>query len=207
MNIVILEDDLSLNNTMVMVLELYKHKVSSYNNGKELLENLCENVDLYLLDINVPHINGLEVAKIIHQKNSQAQIIMVSADQSLSSLKDAYRYGCLDFIKKPFHIEELLIKLERVNLPTKDEDIYSYQGIQLLVESNSLTKNEKTFIDLLIKNRTHIVTYDAIHSTVFNWEYATGSSSNALRSLVRRLRLKMKDDIIQTISSQGYLIK
>lgn len=199
MNILLLEDDIALNKAIKKVLELDDHVVDTCLDGQTLLESLVKIYDLYVLDINVPHISGLELLDIILFQNDQAKVIMISSNTDVNSLQAAYKLGCVDYLKKPFHLTELRAKVNRLKILR--EDIFS--AVRLKRDSEGLTKKEKRFLHLLLENSPLVVRYEVIGNYVYENK---AMSMNALRALVRRLRGKMEDDIIQNNIEEGYSI-
>jgi DNA-binding response OmpR family regulator len=163
MKIFLLEDDYSLNETIKETLELNNHKVETFYDGEVAFNNITFEYDLYILDINTPSINGLEILKSIKKANQKAKVIMISANINIQTIKESYFSGCDDYIKKPFDIEELILKIERFDV--KEENIFLDENIyfdtiskNLILKNNDnekidLTKIEKTLLILLLENR------------------------------------------------------
>ena len=196
MKILLLEDDVALNRTIKKVTEIDKHTTTSYLDGQDLLNSLDEKYDLYILDINVPNINGLELLKLISAKNANSKAIIISANTDIESLQTAYKLGCIDYLKKPFHLEELRIKIAKVN----SEPIDLLTNVQLKNDAK-LTKKEKDLLSLLLKNSGVTVTYAMIEEAIYKEKYM---SMDGLRALVKRLRAKLQNDNIQNILEEGY---
>ncbi|RLA79098.1 MAG: hypothetical protein DRG78_13645 [Epsilonproteobacteria bacterium] len=199
MNILLLEDNLSLNRAILKVLQLDDNIVTSYFDGQEVLNDLNIKYDLYILDINVPNINGLELLDIIYQKNSSSKVIIISSNNDVNSLQQAYKLGCLDYLNKPFHLEELRIKINKLS----SEKYNKLSLIQLKNEDITLTKKEKDLLVLLLDNRGFTVTYKMIEESVYQSKVM---SMDGLRGLIKRVRLKLADDIIENIIEEGYAI-
>ena len=128
--------------------------------------------------------NSLDVLKSIYENNNHIQVIMLNSNIDLNSIQKAYEYGYVDYLKKPFHVEELRLKIKHYikgseNLLNK----------VILKENEILTKMEKHFLSLLLKEEKKIVKYSSIDS---------------LRTLVRRLRKKLLKDSIENIIGEGY---
>ena len=200
MNILLLEDDIALNRAIKKVLELDYHMVTTFIDGRELINSLEEIYDLYILDINVPHISGLELLDMILLQNDQAKVIMISSNTDLKSIQTAYNSGCVDYLKKPFHITELRAKISRLE-STKEERLISY--VNFKDEDEFLAKKERRLLTLLLENVTFVVTYDMIENYVYETKPMT---MDALRALIRRLRSKLVDDIIKNVIDEGYII-
>jgi len=199
MKILLLEDDRSLNKAIKKILTMAAYDVETFFDGEDVLKHLdMKNYDLYILDINVPHINGLEILKYIQNYNKSSKVIIITSNNNLDTLKEAYSYGCIDFLTKPFYLEELQIKISKLN-------IIENNLIEIKLKQNiQLTKTEKKFLELLLKYRHQIVTYDMIESVVYEERYM---SMDSLRAMVRRLRGKLSYDMIENVSNMGYCYK
>jgi len=198
MKILLLEDDIALNKAIKKVLELDHHSVDTFLDGQELINALDARYDLYILDINVPHISGLELLDMILLHDHQAKVIMISSNTDVQSLQTAYDLGCMDYLKKPFHIAELRAKINRLKKSRKH-----LSSKIALVEGETLAKKERRLLDLLLDNLTQVVTYEMIESYVYENKRM---SMDALRALVRRLRAKLEENIIENIIDEGYMI-
>jgi DNA-binding response OmpR family regulator len=212
MKILLLEDDVALHNAMRTIFLEHNYEVTSFYDGGVLYENIDSLCDLYLLDVNVPNMNGLELTKLIKSCNPQAKIIIISASRDIDTIKEGYANGCDDYLKKPFDIEELLIKIKKLIVPEEQPIVFlsnevKYDLINKILYYNNqkveLTKKELQFIHLLILNRDLTITYENIIDQLYMKE---GSDLIALRSLVKRIRRKLPDGIIQRDSVGGYRI-
>ncbi len=199
MKILLLEDDIPLNKAIKKVLEFDHHTVDTFIDGENMIEAIDQGYDLYILDINVPRISGLELLDLILHKNDQARVIMISSNTDAQSLETAYALGCVDYLKKPFHITELRAKINRLKLSRE----HLASTISLKVESDPLAKKERRLLNLLLDNLSLVVTYEMIENYVYENKRM---SMDALRTLMRRLRSKLSDDIIENIIDEGYTI-
>jgi DNA-binding response OmpR family regulator len=211
MKIFLLEDDYSLNETIKEMLEMNNHKINSFYDGEVAYENIFNNYDLYILDINIPLLNGLEILKSIKNMSTKTKVIMISANINIETIKEAYTLGCDDYLKKPFDVEELILKVEK--LDKKDTEIFLDENIyfspitsELYIDSQKveLTKREKDLLVLLLENRGKTISYENIENFVYQGE---SKSSDAIRSLLKRLRKKLPKDLIQNSIEEGYFIK
>lgn len=200
MKILLLEDNVALNRAICKIIELEKYKVDSYNDGESVLNILNCKYDLYILDINVPKISGLELLDIIYKQDNMANIIMISSNSDINSLSKAYTLGCMDYIRKPFHLEELRIKINLALQKPKQ----SHNELELLIKDVHVTKKEKEFLLLLLKHKNKLVNYRMIEESIY---YDKSMSFDALRALVRRVRLKVKNIRIENILDEGYTLK
>jgi DNA-binding response OmpR family regulator len=193
MRIFLLEDENQLNKAITSVLKLKNYEVDSFYNGLEALKKIQENYDVYILDINVESINGLEILKKIVEYKKDSNVVMISASIDLETIKKAYNFGCADYIKKPFYLEELLFKIS----------LFEIKTIFDIKLSKELTKKEKEFLELLKKTYPNIVTYETIDEVIF----FKNSSKDAIRSLVKRVKQKLINYTIKSISKEGYKLE
>ncbi|HAC71000.1 MAG TPA: DNA-binding response regulator [Arcobacter skirrowii] len=211
MRVFLLEDDFSLNESIKDMLESESFLVDCFYDGKVALDSINSNYDLFILDIFVPNLNGIELMYRIKKENSNSIVFIMSANIDISTIEEAYKKGCDDYIKKPFNIQELLFKLKKYNksgeLFKLEDELFFDLKLKKLTYKNidiELTKKEKQFLNLLVDNRGSIVNYSLIEDVVYDREYKT---IDAIRSLVKRLRKKLPKDIIFTNLDQGYYIK
>ena len=112
MKILLLEDNERLNNSIVKRLTLKGYKVDAFIDGNEALECIYNGYDCFLLDVNVPSIDGISILKEIRETYKTIPILIISSNIDLDTIKNAYGYGCNDYLKKPFYIDELELKIE-----------------------------------------------------------------------------------------------
>ena len=151
------------------------------------------------MDVNVPSISGLDLLHLIHEENNLSKVIIISSNTDLDSLQEAYKLGCVDYLKKPFHIEELRLKINKLGIPRK----HLASGIKLKDETLTLTKSERALLNLLLENPKTVVTYAMIEEHVYSDKVM---SMDSLRTLVKRLRVKLAEDCIHNIIDEGYSI-
>ena len=199
MKILLLEDDIALNKSIYDALVYSGYSVDTFFDGNDVIDNLNSIYDLYIMDINVPNISGLELLNLIHNQTNQSKIIMISANTDINIIKNAYNLGCIDYLKKPFHLEELRIKIDMLFSNSNS----LLEELKLKPDSN-LSKKEKRFLSLLLKNKNQVTTYQMIDEFVYEDKLM---SMDGLRALVRRLRTKLEDDVIKNILEEGYTIK
>lgn len=212
MKILLLEDNKKLNTTIKKRLELKGYKVHNYIDGKEALDNITEGFSCFILDINVPNIDGIKILKKIREFYAEVPVIIISATVELDIIKESYDFGCNDYLKKPFFIDELEIKIERL-CQIKDELIkfdksstfdYKSSTITIKGETQRLTKKERLLLNLFLTKRNKVLSYEAIENYVWEGSFA---SIESIRSLIRRLRKLIKEDYIQTVVDTGYIFK
>jgi DNA-binding response OmpR family regulator len=199
MKILLLEDDIALNKSIYDALIYSGYDVDTFFDGNDVIDNLSSIYDLYIMDINVPNISGLELLNLIHNQTNQSKIIMISANTDINIIKNAYNLGCIDYLKKPFHLKELRIKIDMFFSNTNSQ----LKEIKLKPDS-TLSKKEKRFLTLLLNNKNQGTTYQMIDEFVYEDKTMT---NDGIRALVKRLRGKLEDDIIKNLPDEGYTIK
>jgi len=213
MKILLLEDDYSLNETIRETIQSYNYEVDSFYDGLEAYDNISSKYDLYILDINTPNIEGIDILSHIKSSNPKTKVIMISAIIDIEKIREAYKKGCDDYIKKPFDIDELIFKIERID----DNNINSIKRLnsnttfcsekkELFIQNKrcDLTKNERYFLHLLIENIGNTITHEQIEDFIYK---GSSKSPDAVRSMVKRLRKKLPENIIQNNIEEGYFIK
>ena len=211
MKIFLLEDDYSLNESIKEIIELENHTIDNFYDGEVAFNNFSNDYDLFILDINVPNIKGLELLKIIKNTNFRTKVIIISANININLIKEAYDLGCDDYLKKPFDLEELVLKINRYEQKSKllylDKNIiFNLSRKELTINNKNieLTRNEKNLLYLLANNLGAKINYDQIENFVYEGEVKT---SDAIRSLMKRLRKKLPKDLILNSLDEGYYIK
>ena len=123
MKILLLEDNQKLNKTITKRLKLKDYNVVSFLDGAEAYEKITDGFSCFILDINVPNIDGIKILKKIREYYEIVPVIIISASVELDIIKQSYDFGCNDYLKKPFFIDELEIKIEKL-CNIQDSKIY-----------------------------------------------------------------------------------
>jgi len=220
MQILIVEDELPLMESMVSYLELEGFKceqASSYHAG------LCS-IDKHdyicmLIDLNLPDGDGLELVRLARQNQSPAGIIIVSARNALEERVKGLEVGADDYLVKPFHLSELVARIQSVarRTRTQGEEILEFGVIRVKPEERScfvgdvqidLTRKEHELLLYLMANRNRVITKESIAD--FLWgDYGGGYGSyDFIYTHLKNLRRKLVDagspDYIQNIYGVGY---
>lgn len=206
--ILLLEDDNILAQTIVQVLEEENYSVTLAVDGEEVLEATYENkFDLYLFDINVPLLNGMDTLKLLRDANDNTPTFFITALIDIKSTLKGFDCGCDDYIKKPFDIDELIARIEstlkRKN-PTLNYNDIVFDLLEKRVLKNneevSLGNVEKEVFALLLRN----INMTVEKSTFF--DYMNKPSEVALRVLISKLK-KLLDLNITNTKGIGYKLE
>ncbi len=209
MKILLVEDDLQLNNIIKKSL-VKKYTVTSVFDGESAIELIDNNIyDLFIVDINIPNVSGLDLTKYIRQKDLNTNIIIITASTELQNFEDAFKNGCNEFIKKPFYLEELNIRINNLIKEEFIEELCISSNIKYLIEKKELfindvniklRKKEKRLLELLLKNTNFVVPIEEIQNYV--WENEI-KNYYPLRQLINELRKKFNTGETFIFSEKG----
>ena len=209
MKILVLEDNERLSNVIKSALEQESYFVDCFNDGDEAFEALGNGYSCFILDINVPNLDGISILEYIRLNHSSTPAIIISSNHDLEKIQKSYEIGCDDYIKKPFYILELIQKVKKLCILPKqflkfsDNCKYDFINHRLFVDNKEteLTKKEILFLELFSKNLHHVAIYDELEEYVWEGEETTLVN---IRSMVKRLRKKLPEDAIIIVKGMGY---
>lgn len=212
MRVLVIEDDELLNEEIKNFLKIKCFDVVCVTDGEKAICQIDKKkFDLYIIDIYIPNINGLDVLKFIRKVDISTPVIIMSGSLEIETLTQAYKYGCNEYIKKPFHLKELEIRMNKLinsdldDIVFNDSFIYSKEKNSFLLDSQvlDLRKKEKRLLEILISNVNKTVSSEVIIDYV--WEHEI-KESYSLRQLVNGIRRKLPKNIIKTDIGVGYAI-
>ncbi|OCL82974.1 response regulator transcription factor [Arcobacter porcinus] len=214
MKILLLEDEIMLNSAITEYLKGIGHMVDSFFDGKEVLENIENRYDLLILDVNVPTIDGFGVLDTLNNRKIHIPTIFISAQSDIDDITKAYSLGAREYLKKPFHLEELGIKInlilkkeQRDTSHIKFSENYSYskdkQVLYFNGEPQNLTKKQLEIIHILALNINMIVDFEHFRMDVWDGE---NIDNPTIRAEISRLKKSLKEDFIKNIRGLGYKI-
>ncbi len=208
LRVLLVEDDLQLAKIVKKILISKGFFVVLRDDGIFALEEIKNNLfDLYLIDINIPGINGLELVKYVRNLYNESFIVMITANIDEYYFEKAYSYGCDDYIKKPFHIKELEVRINHLlNKKEKivfDEYEFKFDEDELFKNNKriNLRKKEKRLLHILLKNINKTVSSERIIEYVWEGEQ---KESYPLRQLVNEIRKRFDKNYIKTVVGIGY---
>lgn len=210
MKILVLEDNQRLANLIAEALREKKYHIDVFEDGKAALGAIDNGYDCFILDINVPGLNGLSLLKEIRVMDKTTPAIIISANVELDSIQEAYTKGCDEYLKKPFYMYELEMRIDRLCKP-KANILKLAEGFSYCVERERLSngdgeevklaKKEILLLNLFAKNLDKNITFERIEQYV--WEGELTNTEN-IRALVKRLRKKLPDNVIENQGGVGY---
>ena len=215
MKILLMEDELHLRNNIKKFLTIKGHEVDDFENGEQLLQNADPNdYDCMILDINTPEINGFEVLEYIRNNDISTPALFISALTDVQKVLKAFELGAEDYLKKPFDLEELEVRMLRINpkklidSQIKIDEIFKYDLENRVLLKNDvpckLSSTQKRFLYLLIKNQNKLVTFEMLIDYV--WDSKEISHSTIL-STMRDLKKTLPDSPIKNVKGEGYIFE
>ena len=215
-SILLLEDDEILSETITEYLEDNGFDVTAVSDGYDAYDKIYENsYDLLLLDVKVPSIGGFDILKELRDKGVTTAAIFVTSLNSIDDLTKGYDSGCDDYIKKPFELKELLIRVEallkRDFYHTQNSKVIICDNIEYDIDANvlfvnnkeqSLNNKETKLLKLFLQNSNQVLPHEMIYGSL--WDYDETYSESALRTYIKNLRKILGKEKIVSLKKQGY---
>lgn len=221
MKILLVEDEPKLAGFVTEGLKHAGHTCDHVADGSKGLETaMVGSYDLILLDLMLPTLNGFEVLKNLRSFNNQAPVIILSALNDTEHVIQGLDLGAIDYLKKPFDLDELLARVRTVQRRTLVQDSLKLQVEDLKVDLLSrevyragkqvlLSNREFALLEFLLSNPNKVVTKSQILEKVWDMNFDPGS--NIVEVHLYQLRKKMDrgyhQELIHTVIGRGYVLK
>ncbi|WML24906.1 response regulator transcription factor [Neobacillus sp. OS1-33] len=226
--ILVVEDEKQISKILKLELEYEGYEVIVAYDGKSGLQAaLDEKVDLILLDVMLPEMNGIEVLRRIRKENHLLPVILLTARNMTIDKVAGLDQGANDYITKPFEIEELLARIRSclrqisnaVKTSQEDDTLLDIRDLTVNLDTRevtrgatsiTLTPKEFDLLVYLLSNKNKIVTRESILLHVWGYEYE--GETNVIDVFIRHLRKKIEEGfseptIIQTVRGIGYTVR
>ncbi len=213
--LLLLEDDLQLSDTVKQFLEFKGYTVHCAYDGLQAQEIVYEKrIDLMLLDVKVPLLNGFDFLKNLRKEGKEIPAIFITSLNSVDDVEKGFEVGCDDYIRKPFSLKELLVRIESLlkrSFGSYDEKIDLGEGLVFDIKELLLTQHnqrmplktkELKLLSLFLQNANELITYEKINEAL--WEYDEEPSAGSLRTYIKTLRSSIGKETIETIKNVGY---
>ena len=214
--LLLLEDDTNLSETVCEFLESKGYEVLAVFDGEEAEEAMFEHhFDLFLLDVNVPSLNGFDLLSKVRKEGNTTPAIFLTSLNAIENVEEGYESGCDDYVRKPFALKELLFRIESIlkreffhspksTLSLSESVVFDTNTNTLLVDNQpvQLQKKEAILLKLFLQKSNEIITHAFIMSHV--WEYEEEGSDDALRTYIKNLRKIIGKDRIVNLKKLGY---
>lgn len=215
MNIFLLEDDLILNEIIEEHLLSNNYNVISAFSGNEA-ENILysQKFDLLLLDVNVPDINGFQLLEELRSKNINTPAIFITSLSMVDDIERGFNAGCDDYLKKPFELKELDLRINNIKrlFKIEVEDIIKIstnisidkKNLKVIKngEQTSIAQKELDVLEYLIKNSHKPVSVEELSLNV--WAYEDSPIASTIRTYIKNLRRILSDELISNVRGVGY---
>ncbi len=216
MKILLLEDEYALRVSVEEFLDDLGYEVTAFGNGDDAFDAIYEeSYNLLILDVKVPGMDGFALLKSLRERDILIPTLFVTSLTEVDNLEHGFELGCCDYIKKPYDLKELQIRVEyalrRECLHTKKafivlDDIYQYdtQNFVLLQEGQQidLTKTEKRILETLLKHQGSVVSIEAFQKEVWGGDIDPAN----IRVQINKLRKKLHSELIKNVRGLGYKI-
>jgi len=207
-----MEDDTVLANILVDFLQ-EDNEVSHTYSMKEAMSLSEENkFDLYIFDINVPDGDGISLLKELRSFHDETPAIFITAFHDTKHLKEAFEAGADDFIKKPFDLEELAQRIEKIKRHFGLSSLLKLSSdIEFDIQNNTvkstnithtLSAKESSCLHYLYKNRNRVVSADEMLQNL--WKYDDMPTDDAIRTIIKNLRKAVGKEHILNVRGEGY---
>ncbi len=224
-NILLTEDEPTLHETIKMNLEMEGYSVTSAFNGSQAIDAIAgEHFNLLILDIMLPEMDGLLITERIRIQNNDVPILIVSARGSSSDRVMGLKKGADDYLSKPFNLEELLLRVDKLINKNKllqqikpPIDEYQFGGcsinfkaqtaINVLGNQIELSKKESMLLKLLLENKNEVVPREKILQVV--WGYNVFPNTRTIDNFILNFRKYFEADSsqpqhFQSVRGVGY---
>lgn len=216
-NILVLEDDELFASTLEDFLCDEGFSVDLAFNGEQCLDlNYAKKYDLYIFDINVPKINGLDLLKQLRNAGDQTPSIFLTSYKDKDTLQKGFLSGCDDYLKKPVDLDELILRIKALLKRNKKQfeivnlsDTLSFNPETKRVYDKEIDLNLSVkitdLLELFIENRGSIVTKEMIISKL--WNIDEDYSEGSIRVYINHIKKLLGKESILNIKGIGYKIE
>jgi len=215
LKILLLEDDVELNDTIASFLALEDFDVTQSYDANDTKEKVFESTfELWLFDIKVPFQSGTDLLEELRQDGYKTPAIFITSLSSIEDISSAFESGGDDYIRKPFALKELKMRIEAVikraygeiEKHIKIDDTHSFDLFEKILyidgERISLKPKEVALLALFLKHKNYILTKEMIFDTLYS--YGEEPNEGSLRTFVKVLRYHLGKSRIETIKEVGY---
>lgn len=214
MKILLLEDDLILNEIIEEFLQDLEYEVTCVFDGMKASEIIYdEHFDLLILDVNVPNMTGFEFLKSLRDSNITTPAIFITSLDSVEDIEEGFNSGADDYLKKPFELKELELRINNIKrlLHLEEDELEIGKKINFNTKLNyidndsiktKLPLKEAQILKYLLNNTNRCVSQDELSSNI--WSYDDAPTSSTIRTYIKNIRKIIGEDYIETIKGVGY---
>ena len=219
MKILLLEDDLALSDIILEYLQDHDNEVLLVYDGQEALNAAYEShYDIYLFDVNVPAIKGFDLLDLLRESGDNTPTIFLTSLNDIEDISRGFESGADDYIKKPFELAELLIRMQNIQKRSftqkRSTRIEIAKDLEFDIDKEILfQKNEVITLPLkelkalkhFLQYPNELVTFETLYAVL--WDFDENPSSESLRAHMKNLRKNLGQDIIHSVRGSGYRLQ
>jgi two-component system, OmpR family, response regulator MprA len=216
----VVDDDPDVRDSLVLALSCAGYRVSAAADGADALASLARSpVDLVVLDVLMPMVDGLEACRRLRVRGDATPILVLTARGTVDDRVSGLTAGADDYLVKPFALRELLARVAALLRRSQaGRDVLGYADLTLDTTARrvlrgdnviALTRIEFDLLEMLLRNAERVLSYEAIKDHV--WGFAEAPASNALQVFVAFLRRKLEDGgrprLVHNVRGVGYVLR
>ena len=214
MRVLLLEDDMILSELIEEYLQKRGFEVEAVFDGYEALDLIhSKRFDLLLLDVGVPNLNGFELLEYLKNIGVNIPTIYITSLHRAKDIEKAFNIGCDDYIKKPFELKELEVRInhlkKRLHLDEQkfklDENLFYDFSLKLLVKDGKnyrLSPKEAQILEYFIQNKNRLISLEELSTNI--WDMQNPPTYATIRTYIKNLRKVLGKDILVTQKGVGY---
>jgi len=216
--ILLIEDDKELSNTVAKFLSIERHNVEVANNGNDGLDLVLEgSYDIFVMDVNLPGVDGFEICRQYRNKGGQTPIIMLTGQAQIKDKETGFDAGADDYLTKPFSVKELALRVNALlRRPAAFRDNISVGSLTVDPNSHKILKNgvalallpvDYALLEFFLRHPGETFSTDTLITRV--WPTDKFPTVEAVRSAIKRIRKQIdepdaQDSLIETVNKMGY---
>lgn len=212
MKILLLEDDIILQEILEEFLVECGYEVESFFDGGKALTAIRAGVyDMLLLDVHVPHIDGFELLAYLREIGNTTPAIYISSLSSLRDLEKGFEIGADDYLRKPFELEELHIRIKHLIRRYRLHEEIAFDGMKFIPKSHQifvedrvieLRQKEAQVLEYFIRHTGKIVSCNELIENIWNEEHIPTNAT--IRTYIKNLRKIFEKEYFENIKGEGY---
>jgi two-component system, OmpR family, response regulator MprA len=218
--VLVVDDDPDVRDSLGRALRLSGYAVHTAPNGADAITAVTQSpVDLIVLDVLMPMVDGLEACRRLRERGDETPILLLTARDTVDDRVAGLEVGADDYLVKPFALRELQARVRALLRRSRPaHEVVGYADLTLDAtartvsrdgEEVTLTKIEFTLLELLLRNAEQVLSYDLILDRV--WGYGEAPASNALQVFVTFLRRKLEQGgrrrLVHNVRGVGYVLR
>lgn len=215
MDILLLEDDVILNELIEEYLSEQGYNVDISFDGYEAQDKIySKKYDILILDVNVPNIDGFELLKTLRDDGYRMPAIFITSLNTSKDMEDGFSSGADDYIKKPFELEELILRINNIKRLYNIDDSslidisldikfdFATNNIRKDNDTIQISKKESKILKYFLNNTNRIISVEELCVNI--WSYDHTPSDSTIRTYIKNIRKNIGESYITNLKGLGY---